>query len=199
MDIEPEFVDLNTGRDHRPVPADIELVIRSENALIEHLERRFEQRRPRALKNHGAFLREVCGDVALIWPARQRQAEGGTRPGRDACRDGISCKPRRNTPVNKIAPSQRSRRRRPHFALLPLSARPPVCGQCAALTRDYRQKSGRTRRPHSSTQRTNPLLKKLRAREIDLTQIPRVRSARYRMSAFRGRADMTQASENLRF
>src|SRR6516162_9702975 len=111
MDIEPELVDLDTGRDHRPVPADVEPVVRGVNTLIEHLERRFEQRRPRALKNHDAFLREVCRDVALIWTARQRQADGGSRPSRHACWEGIGCKSSSDTPVNKTSPGQRLRGR----------------------------------------------------------------------------------------
>src|SRR5215831_17671819 len=111
MDIEPEFVDVDTGRDHRPVPADVEPIIRGENAVIEHLERCFEQRRPRALKNHGAFLREVCRDVALIWTARQWQADGGARPSRHACWEGIGRKSCSDTRVNKTTPGKRSRRR----------------------------------------------------------------------------------------
>jgi hypothetical protein len=41
------------------MPAHIKLVVRREHVLIEHLERRLEKRRPRALKNQRTFLREA--------------------------------------------------------------------------------------------------------------------------------------------
>jgi len=44
--------------DHSPVPAHEEAIIWSEHSLVEHLERRLEQRRPRALQNHLPLLRE---------------------------------------------------------------------------------------------------------------------------------------------
>ncbi len=61
-------------RDHRPVPADEEAVVGGEHALVEHLPRRFQQRRPGALEHHRAFLGEVRGHRALLRPAVQVQA-----------------------------------------------------------------------------------------------------------------------------
>src|SRR5260370_28519695 len=44
-----------------------------EYAAVEHLERRLEQRRPRALQDHGRLLREGRRDHARCGPLRQRQ------------------------------------------------------------------------------------------------------------------------------
>src|SRR6266540_2236292 len=53
-----EAVDGDLGRNDGPVPADVELVVGREDAAVEDLERRLEQRRPRALQDHRRLLRE---------------------------------------------------------------------------------------------------------------------------------------------
>jgi hypothetical protein len=57
--------DVDFGRDDGPVPAHVELVVGGEDAAVEDLERRLEQRRPRALQDHRAFLREGRRQRAL--------------------------------------------------------------------------------------------------------------------------------------
>ena len=93
-----EFVDVDRGGDHGPMPADIELIVGREDALIEDFERRFEQRRARTLQNHRALLRKGRGyrsfaRTAGQWQLNQRLRQG--RPGceRQARRTGVAEQP----------------------------------------------------------------------------------------------------------
>src|SRR6266567_1536052 len=72
---QPEGTDSDLGGDDRPVPANVELVVRCEDRLIEHFERRFEQRRARALKDERPLLGKSRGDRPLVRPARQRELD----------------------------------------------------------------------------------------------------------------------------
>src|SRR5260370_34004359 len=47
-----KLADINIGRDDRPVPAHIELILAGEDTLIEDVERRFQKRRTRPLQDH---------------------------------------------------------------------------------------------------------------------------------------------------
>ena len=87
---QPEGLDIDLGRDDRPVPAHVEPVVGREDRLIENLERRFEQRRAGALKDECPFLGKGRSDGPLVRPAWQGQlyrrvgksAHGGQRQGR---------------------------------------------------------------------------------------------------------------------
>src|ERR1700754_85450 len=77
-----EGVDVDLGRNDGPVPADVELVVGGEDAAVEDLERRLEQRRPRALQDHRRLLREGRRQRALPRSAGQRQLDRRVGPGR---------------------------------------------------------------------------------------------------------------------
>src|SRR5918993_3541288 len=63
------------------MPAYVELVIGREDAAVEDLERRLEQRRPRALQDHRVLLREGRRQRALPRSAGQRQLDRWAGPG----------------------------------------------------------------------------------------------------------------------
>jgi hypothetical protein len=71
---QPESIDIDRGRNERPMPAHEEPVVWCEHRLIEHLEGSFEQRRSGALQDDRAFLRKCCGDRPFV---RCRLAEEG--------------------------------------------------------------------------------------------------------------------------
>lgn len=68
-----------SGRDDRPVPAHVVPVVWREHALVEHLERRLEQRRPGPLQDHRALVRKRRGDRPIA--AARWQRATGPRPG----------------------------------------------------------------------------------------------------------------------
>src|ERR1700722_5818899 len=80
-----EFIDVDLRGDDRPMPADVELVVRREDALVEHLERRFEQRRTRTLQDHRALLRKGRCYRPFGGATLERQLDQCVRPGRCGC------------------------------------------------------------------------------------------------------------------
>ena len=70
-----------SGRDDRPVPAHVVPVVWREHALVEHLERRLEQRRPGPLQDHRALVRKRRGDRPIAQPAGKGQPD--LAPGSD--------------------------------------------------------------------------------------------------------------------
>src|SRR6266404_1222488 len=88
-----ELGHVHVFRDYRPMPAHEELVVRGEDAAIEHLERRFEQRRTRALQNHPSLLwegRRQLAPIRAAWQIEVDEAIGPSGPCRchpaeDAC------------------------------------------------------------------------------------------------------------------
>ena len=72
---QPEGSDIDLGRNDRPVPAHEKPVVRREDRSIEHFERRFKQRRSRALQDERPLLGKGCGHQPLVRPARQRKLD----------------------------------------------------------------------------------------------------------------------------
>ena len=124
-----EFVDVDLCRDTRPVPPPKNLIVRREDALVENLERRFQQRRPRPLQDHGGLLGEFLSNRAVLRTAGQRQFHGRRGPGRrdrqPANRprpyaEGTNVAMRERRGVSSLSvvrvPASRGRRRRPFVA-----------------------------------------------------------------------------------
>ena len=75
-----ELANINIGRDDRPVPAYIELVVGSEYTLVENLKRGFQERWTGPLQDHRPFLRKAGGDLPRPGTAGQRQINHTLRP-----------------------------------------------------------------------------------------------------------------------
>src|SRR3546814_10852200 len=88
MDLEAEGGDIHLGRNDGPMPTDIKLVVRRENALVEHLPGGFQQGGPRPLQDHLPLLRKGRGQRSFARPAGQRQIRHRLRQGamREQCR-----------------------------------------------------------------------------------------------------------------
>ncbi len=123
---EPKRGGVDALGDHGPVPAHEEAVVGGEHALVEHLERRFQQRRTRALQDHRTLLRKGAGHRTVARVARQRQAhvgtEGAARPerqrsGAEPLQHAASRGPCRDVGVRHIDPP-----RVLHFTLGEVSA-----------------------------------------------------------------------------
>src|SRR6202035_3618870 len=62
MHRQAELVDIDIGRDHRPVPAHVELIVWGEYTFVENFERRFQERRTGPLQDHRPLLWKVVRD-----------------------------------------------------------------------------------------------------------------------------------------
>src|ERR1700687_4097680 len=60
-----ELVDIDIDRNHRPVPAHIELIVWGEYAFVENFKRRFQQRWTGPLQDHRPFLWKGGRDLPL--------------------------------------------------------------------------------------------------------------------------------------
>jgi hypothetical protein len=60
-DGQTELANIDIGRDHRPVPADIELIVGGDYTFVEDLKWRLQRRRPGPLQDHRPFLRKGLG------------------------------------------------------------------------------------------------------------------------------------------
>src|SRR6516164_10324854 len=74
-DRQTEGTHIDLGGDDRPMPADVELVVRCQDRLVEHFERGFQQRRARTLEDERPLVGKARGDRPLIRPARQRELD----------------------------------------------------------------------------------------------------------------------------
>ena len=72
---QPEGRDVDLLRNACPVPPHVEPIVGREYRLIEHFERRFQQRRPRALQDERPLLGKGCRDQSFVRAARQRQPD----------------------------------------------------------------------------------------------------------------------------
>ena len=72
-ELERAHVDL--CRDDRPMPADVELIVRREHALVEDVPRSLQQGRARPLQDHRSLLWKGCRDRPRVRPSGQRQID----------------------------------------------------------------------------------------------------------------------------
>src|ERR1700722_6175465 len=82
MHRQPEGIDVDLGRDDRPVPTHEKLVVWGEDAAIEYFEWRFEQGRSSPLQNHLPLLRKGRRQVPPVRAARQVESDKAVGPGR---------------------------------------------------------------------------------------------------------------------
>src|SRR5712672_1067781 len=99
---QPEGVDTDVGRDSGPMPPHEETVVGREGRLVEHLEWRFEQRRPGALKDERTLLGKCRRDLPFVRSSRQGQlsdrfGKRGARGQRKTCSPG----PRKKMPARR--------------------------------------------------------------------------------------------------
>jgi hypothetical protein len=80
VNLEPKFVRDDRRGNAGEMPADIETVIRRENAPIKDFERSFEERRTGPLEDHRAFLRKVRHHLSSAVREGKLDAPGGPAP-----------------------------------------------------------------------------------------------------------------------
>ena len=71
MHDQQERADIDLGWDDRPVPADVEPIVRRQDRLIEDFERRFEKRRACTPQDQRDLLGDCRGNQPRDRPARQ--------------------------------------------------------------------------------------------------------------------------------
>src|SRR6266567_7983209 len=85
-----ELVDINIGRDDRPVPAHIKLIVGGEYTLVKDLKRGFQKRWTSPLQDHLTFLRKAGSNLPRSGAAGQWKINHALRPCRP--RESRTCR-----------------------------------------------------------------------------------------------------------